>query len=99
MNSKGYTHIFSIRNDDGAFMAGCATQLYAYFDASTTELLAAKEGLLFAYDAGFTSIIVDLESKSAVDLIVANDVSLVRDGNILEEIEILKKGFGYFSCK
>ncbi|TQE05311.1 hypothetical protein C1H46_009086 [Malus baccata] len=64
-------------------MAGCAAQLYGYFDALTTELLAANEGLLSAYDAGFTSIILELDFKSAMDLIVANDIRLDCDNSIL----------------
>ncbi|XP_008338649.1 uncharacterized protein LOC126602932 [Malus sylvestris] len=87
------------RNDDGALMAGCATQLYGYFDALTTELLAENEGLLFAYDAGFTSIILELDSKSIVDLNVANDACFDRDGTILKEIDILNKSISFLIVK
>lgn len=56
----------------------------------------AYEGLLFAHDAGFIAIILELFFKSVVDLIVVNDVCLDKDGRILEAIGILKKSFLLF---
>lgn len=58
--------------------------------------MAAKEGLVFAYDARFHAIILKLDAKGVVDLINATGVRLDRDDRILEKIDDLKSRLSVF---
>ncbi|KAI5335462.1 hypothetical protein L3X38_025595 [Prunus dulcis] len=87
-----------IRNGNKEFTAACSRQVVGHFSAQAMELIAAKEGLQFAYDLGFRDIVLEMDAQGVVDRIKSNEECFEAEGNLVEDIKEMQGWFRYFSC-
>ncbi|KAM1580108.1 hypothetical protein ACFX1Z_041463 [Malus domestica] len=58
----------------------------SFLSPRAVELIAAREGLRFAYELGFNHVILEMDGKKAVDSILDVEDDRGVDGNLVEEI-------------
>ncbi|CAL8082608.1 unnamed protein product [Prunus armeniaca] len=61
--------------------------MVGHFSAQAMELIAAKEGLQFAYDLGFRDIVLEMDAQGVVDRINSNEECFEAEGNLVEDIK------------
>ncbi|CAL8993894.1 unnamed protein product, partial [Prunus brigantina] len=87
-----------IRNGNKEFIAACSRQVIGHFSAQAMELIAAKEGLQFAYDLGFRDIVLEMDAQGVVDRINSDEECFEAEGNLVEDIKEMQGWFRSFSC-
>ena len=75
-----------IRDYAGLFMAGRILQIQACTDPHRAELLAAREGLPFAWENGFQKVILEGDARKVYDSIERADDDMSYNGSILRDI-------------
>ncbi|CAL2254324.1 unnamed protein product [Prunus armeniaca] len=65
--------------------------------AQAMELIAAKEGLQFAYDLGFHDIMLEMDAQGVVDRINSNEECFEAEGNLVEDIKEMQGWFRSYS--
>ena len=80
------------------FIAARAMRIEGCFDPHHVELLAAREGLIFAWDAGFRQIILEGDARNLFNSIESSKEDLSYNGTILRDIVMFALWFYAFNC-
>lgn len=78
-----------IRNEKGDLMAAFASPRWGSFSPLTTELLAIKEGIIFAMATGLTPFMVEVDCLKAANLVNSLDFCWSENGALVEDIKLL----------
>ncbi|KAI5325113.1 hypothetical protein L3X38_034187 [Prunus dulcis] len=70
---------------------------YCCFLAKITELLEIREGLQFAWEAGYGLLVVETDAKIAINDIVSSNEAFGVTGGIINDIHMLSKNFDSLS--
>lgn len=74
-----------VRDSEGRVCASMEESLHLPFSIAAVEVLAAKKAIQFAKDLGFHSIILEGDSKIAINGLLRNNSTLTEYGHLLNE--------------
>lgn len=74
-----------VRNVEGTVIASMAESFHLPFSVAAVEVIAAKKALQFTKDLGLSSIILEGDSKIAIDGLKSKNSSLNEYGHLLVE--------------
>ncbi|KAH0980616.1 hypothetical protein GBA52_007793 [Prunus armeniaca] len=86
-----------VRNVHGDLMGAISVPITGCFSAKITELLAIREGLQFAWEAGYDSLVVETDAKNAINDIVSGTEAFGVAGGIINDIHMLSRNFDSLS--
>ncbi|KAI5324876.1 hypothetical protein L3X38_033949 [Prunus dulcis] len=78
-----------VRNVHRDLMGAISIPITGCFSAKITELLAIQDGLQFAWEAGYDSLVVETDTKNAINDIVSSTEAFGVAGGILNDIHII----------
>ena len=78
-----------IRNERGEVMAALSSRGSVVMDSEEAEVLACRQAMEFAIDAGFTDLIVEGDNSTVMKSIVLAQTDWSRLGNIYDDIRCL----------
>ena len=87
-----------VRDSSGMFMAARALKIEGCLDPHRAELLAAREGIIFAWDAGFRQIILEGDARNVYSSIENSEEDLSYNGSIIRDIALFASWFYAFKC-
>ncbi|ONH95551.1 hypothetical protein PRUPE_7G076800 [Prunus persica] len=86
-----------VRNVHGDLMGAISVPITRCFSAKIIELLAIREGLQFAWEDGYNSLVVELDAKNAINDIVSGTEAFRVAGGIINNIHMLSRNFDFLS--
>ena len=89
---------FVIRDWNGQFIAGKSQAIQGITDLIEGELMAAKEGLHYAWGMGFTKVFLEGNSRNMIDHIKGGIEDTSSHGSILRDIFSFVSRFYKFDC-
>ncbi|CAL8112653.1 unnamed protein product [Prunus armeniaca] len=78
-------------------MGAISVPITGCFSVKVTELLAIQEGLQFAWEAGYDSLVVETDAKNAINDIVSGIGAFGVAGGIINDIHMLSRNFDSLS--
>ena len=87
-----------VRDSPGMFMAARAMINEGCFDPHRAELLAAREGIIFARDARFRQIILEGDARNVYSSLENSEEDLSYNGSIIRDIALFASWFYAFKC-
>ncbi|XP_075659244.1 uncharacterized protein LOC142629149 [Castanea sativa] len=78
-----------IRNERGEVMAALSSRGCAVMDSEEAEVLACRQAMEFAIDAGFSDLIVEGDNSTVMKSIVSAQTDWSRLGNLYDDIHCL----------
>ncbi|XP_007216027.2 uncharacterized protein LOC18782446 [Prunus persica] len=82
-----------VRNVHGDLMGAISVPITGCFTAKITKLLAIRESLQFAWEAGYDSLVVETDAKNAINDIVYGTEAFGVAGGIINDIHMLSRNF------
>ncbi|KAI5337026.1 hypothetical protein L3X38_016295 [Prunus dulcis] len=76
-----------IRNEKGEVMVATALPLHTATSPKHAEIMAPQFGLNFAWDAGFSSILVESDSQAVVNNLNTDEESFAPKGHLIDDIK------------
>ncbi|XP_034207191.1 uncharacterized protein LOC117621041 [Prunus dulcis] len=76
-----------IRNEKGEVMVATALPLHTATSPKHAEIMALQFGLNFAWDAGFSSILVESDSQAVVNNLNTDEESFAPKGHLIDDIK------------
>ena len=80
-----------VRNGEGRVVASMAESFQLPFSVIAVEVIAAKKALQFAKDLRLSSIVLEGDSKIAIDGLMSEEYSLAEYGHLLDEAKDIAK--------
>ena len=80
-----------VRNGKGRVVASMAESFQLPFSVIAVEVIAAKKALQFAKDLRLSSIVLEGDSKIAIDGLMSEEYSLAEYGHLLDEAKDIAK--------
>ncbi|ONI15824.1 hypothetical protein PRUPE_3G063400 [Prunus persica] len=76
-----------IRNEKGEVMVATALPLHTATSPKHAEIMALQFGLNFAWDAGFSSILVESDSQTVVNNLNTDEESFAPKGHLIDDVK------------